>query len=65
MKRLANNKEYCPYCNTNLQGKPIPLEEQHSYGATHFTRKIGMYDLVKDRTVNWKCPDCSGEWERN
>lgn len=63
MKRLTSSKEYCPYCNTNLQGKK-PLESQNSYGATHFTRKLGMYDLLEDRTVKWKCPDCGGEWDR-
>lgn len=61
--KLKDNEEFCPYCNTNLQGKQIPKEQQISYGATHFTRKIGMYDLEKDKTIKWKCPECNGEWD--
>jgi hypothetical protein len=57
-------KESCPICNANLQGEPIPKEQQKSYGATHFTRKIGISDLTKDRIVKWQCPDCDGEWDR-
>lgn len=61
--KLKDNKENCPICNTNLQGEEIPKEHQEAYGVTHFTRKIGIYDLRKDRTVKWKCPDCDGEWD--
>jgi len=39
---LNDRLEYCPYCHTNLQGDAIPEEQQKSYNATHFTRKIGM-----------------------
>ncbi|GGA91549.1 hypothetical protein [Ornithinibacillus halotolerans] len=56
--------EKCPHCNASLQGDPIPEDEQKHYRATHFTRKIGMYDLEKDRTMKWKCPDCNWEWDR-
>ncbi len=39
-----------------------------SYGATRTTgrwgRQIGIYDMSKDRTVKWQCPDCGGEWPR-
>lgn len=61
---MTNNKENCPHCNTELQGEPIPKEQQESYGATHFSRKIGVYDFSKDRTIKWVCPDCNGEWGR-
>ncbi len=61
---MKDSKENCPFCNANLQGELIPKEQQKSYGATHFTRKIGIYDLWKDQTVIWKCPDCGGEWNR-
>jgi transposase-like protein len=61
---MRNNKENCPHCNADLQGEPIPKEQQESYGATHFSRKIGLYDLGKDRTVKYKCPDCNGEWDK-
>lgn len=38
------------------------------YGATRTSgqwgRQIGLYDMDKDRTVAWKCPDCGHEWAR-
>lgn len=36
------------------------------YGATrtegNFNLTIGLYDMDKDRTTAWKCPDCGHEW---
>lgn len=61
---MKDCKENCPECHANLQGEPIPKEQQESYGATHFSRKIGLYDMKIDRTVKWKCPDCDFEWDR-
>jgi hypothetical protein len=61
---MNDSKENCPHCNANLQGEPIPEEQQKFYNSTHFIKKIGIYDLVKDRTVKWKCSDCGGEWDR-
>lgn len=42
--------EYCPHCKTDLsvEGK----------------KKIGYYDLDKDRTTHWICPTCDGMWPR-
>ncbi|WP_209125070.1 hypothetical protein [Alkalihalobacillus sp. BA299] len=59
---MKNNKENCPHCNADLQGEPILKKHQGSYNATHFTRKIGISDIEKDRIVKWKYPDCEGEW---
>ncbi|MCM3112819.1 hypothetical protein [Lederbergia lenta] len=65
MTQPNDNKEFCPYCNTNLQGKPIPQEHQHHYGgATYGSRKIAIYSHEEDRTVKWQCPDCGEEWKR-
>jgi hypothetical protein len=61
---MRDNKENCPHCNADLQGEPIPKEQQESYGTTHFSRKIGVYDSSKDKTFKWKCPDCNGKWDR-
>jgi DNA-directed RNA polymerase subunit RPC12/RpoP len=58
------NADPCPHCGASLQGAPIPADEQESYGATHFSRKIGIYSREVDRTVAWRCPDCSHEWAR-
>ncbi|MEK3977893.1 hypothetical protein MKY37_02245 [Psychrobacillus sp. FSL K6-2836] len=65
MRKLNDSKEYCPYCGADLQGDPIPLEMKHHYGnATHFSRKIGISSMEKDRVIRWQCPDCGKEWER-
>ena len=64
MSDLRDSKEVCPYCTADLQGNPIPKEQQEAYGATHFSRKIGIYDIDRDRTVEWQCPDCGCRWPR-
>ncbi len=61
---MRDSIEYCPNCNANFQGDPIPEEDQHLFGATHFSRKIGMYSLEEDRTTGWMCPDCGHKWGR-
>jgi hypothetical protein len=33
-------------------------------GTTHFSRMLGRYDPVLDRTVEWSCPDCGVVWPR-
>ncbi|OUA54592.1 hypothetical protein [Bacillus thuringiensis] len=60
---MGNSKEFCPYCNADLQGEPIPKQSQKAYGATHFTRKIGITSIEADRILEWKCPDCNKEWK--
>lgn len=39
-----------------------------AYGATRTTgqwgRQIGIYDMEKDRTVQYQCPDCGHTWGR-
>lgn len=61
---MDDSKEYCPHCNANLQGEPIPVESQKSYNSTHFSRKIGMTTVEADRILYWQCPDCNGTWAR-
>jgi ribosomal protein L37AE/L43A len=61
---LRDNNDVCPFCKSNLQGKPIPKEWQQDYGATHFSRIIAIYDRDKDRTVKYECPDCHKQWDR-
>ena len=56
--------DFCPHCKANLIGNEIPKKDQHLFGATHFSRKIGIYDMERDRTVRWQCPDCHQEWPR-
>jgi hypothetical protein len=53
------------------QGKT--LEEAIEYASNYagytenglnsrFGRQIGIYDINRDRTTKWKCPDCGHEW---
>jgi hypothetical protein len=63
---MDNNQEFCPLCGADLQGKPIPeASRQHYGGATHFSRKIGIYSRLLDMTVAWSCPDCGRTWDRS
>ena len=32
----------CPHCHANLVGDPIPEKDQDAFGATHFSRIIGI-----------------------
>ncbi|KOS60204.1 hypothetical protein FJQ98_11050 [Lysinibacillus agricola] len=59
---LADYVERCPHCRVSLQGDEIPKEQQKSYNATHFTRKIGITKLEADRILYWECPDCHNNW---
>lgn len=64
---MANeeNEERCPHCGVSLQGEPIPEKDLGYYGGrTHFSRKIGIEERDRDRTVWWLCPDCGWEWLR-
>ena len=50
----------------DLTGAPIPDNVRDHYGdATHFSRVVGHYDLMADRTVAWNCPDCGLTWSRD
>ncbi|KMY48353.1 hypothetical protein [Peribacillus loiseleuriae] len=60
---MNNSEEFCPHCNANLQGDPIPKESQKYYKSTHFTRKIGLTKVERDRILKWQCPDCNKEWD--
>ncbi|WP_144466440.1 hypothetical protein [Bacillus nitratireducens] len=60
---MRSNKEFCPYCNSDLQGDLIPQQSQKVYGATHFTRKIGITSIEVDQILKWECPDCNKDWK--
>ena len=50
------------------EARRVADEVSGNYGATrekgNWGRAIGIYDMEKDRTVRWKCPDCNHEWPR-
>lgn len=52
----------CPHCKADLRDKLIPDDAREYFGnATHYSRRISIYDRERDRTVGWRCPDCGGE----
>lgn len=57
---------YCPSCKVDLRGEPIPEKDRKYYPKEdpYFYRVIGIYDMDKDRTTAWRCPDCNHEWAR-
>lgn len=52
----------CPACDADLRGEPIAEESRDFYGATHYSRCIGIVSREKDRLVAWRCPDCGHRW---
>ncbi|KYQ01865.1 hypothetical protein OWP15_11580 [Bacillus paranthracis] len=60
---MSSNKEFCPYCHSDLQGEPIPKKSQKAYGTTHFSRKTGISSIEADKIIKWRCPDCGKEWK--
>jgi hypothetical protein len=63
-RAYRTNIEDCPNCGVSLQGEPIPEDQQEAFGATHFSRKIGISSWEQDRTTHWQCPDCDHRWDR-
>ncbi len=62
---VKDNREFCPKCQTNLQGEPIAEDRQEEYGfCTHFSRKISVYNVDLDRTTHHMCPDCGWRWDK-
>ena len=45
------------------------LESASYYGATktkgRWGHRIALYDLERDMTTHWKCPDCKHIWGRD
>lgn len=65
----------CSACGADLRGSTIPVESRHLYGGhmecrygcgnePHYSRLMGIYDVERDRTVAWQCPDCGHEEAR-
>lgn len=57
-------QDTCPR-GCDLTGEQIPPRWRHMYreGATNYSRAIGEYDPLRDRTVRYTCPDCAESWE--
>lgn len=54
--------------NSYVEAYHLADKYAEAYGASRtkgrWGRAIGIYDMERDRTVKWRCPDCEGEWER-
>lgn len=62
---MTDTPENCPSCKVALIGDAISEEKRHLFGgAERFTRVIGLYDVDRDRTTQWACPDCGHRWPR-
>jgi hypothetical protein len=71
---------FCPKCGADLREGSIRPESYHLYGyggakqpvicrygcgdPPHFSRLTGIYDIGRDRTAAWHCPDCNETWPR-
>ena len=56
----------CPHCHSNLVGDAIPEKDQEAFGASYFSRTIGIelpYDHPDyyDGVSFYRCPDCGAE----
>jgi len=67
---------FCSECGADLRGPIIEPRYRYMYGEDgvdcrhgcgnepHYSRLTGIYDIERDRTVAWRCPDCGHEEAR-
>ena len=58
---------YCPACNADWQGDPIPEASTQHYSpkSTHFSRLIGVeISGIYDGVHHWLCPQCHQTFPR-
>jgi DNA-directed RNA polymerase subunit RPC12/RpoP len=56
---------HCPECGTNWVSSAIPQEYKENHSFPYFySRIVGCYDIVKDRTEYYQCPDCNTTFPR-
>ena len=64
---VTDETKTCPSCGSDWVdwAHPIPEKSRENYGGkTHFMRQIGIYDIDRDRTRAYQCPDCKEEFPR-
>jgi hypothetical protein len=63
--RKPEEADPCPNCGSKGIGPEIPKEDQHMFGTTHFSTRIGIEDpYVYDGISWWQCGECSHIWKR-
>ena len=56
---LYSGRSHCPHCGSDMRGEEIPPGSRHLYGdGIFFSRIIGLYDIQRDMTLAYQCPDC-------
>ena len=62
---MSEKLTHCPHCAASLVGEEIPPEYRETFGGeTRGSRLIARVDPVRDRVVEWECPDCHARWAR-
>ena len=60
--KLNRDSETCPHCGANLIHSEIPEKDREDFGGKkYFLRVVGIYDMDRDMTVAYQCPDCLAE----
>ena len=60
-----SKQEFCPECGTRWWYKKIPKEYRENHSPPYwYSRVMALYDLHKDRTYAYQCPDCNTVFER-
>lgn len=64
--KITDFTRYCPECNADWRGSPIPEKIRHCYGQKeHYSRLIGVEIREKyDGVDHWLCPDCRATFNR-
>lgn len=58
-------QDHCLVCGADWDGGSIPEGIREHYSPPYrWSRKISVYDVVKDRTVAFQCPDCGHTFGR-
>lgn len=49
---MSTLKEFCPYCNSDLQGEPIPKNHKKHMVQLIFQEKLGLVALKLIKSLN-------------
>lgn len=52
---LISEQDRCPECGT---------EWAYHQNNRRYSKLVGVYDRMRDRTVAWRCPGCGEQWGR-
>ena len=65
LPKVTDDTMTCPACGADWTGAEIKHEVRKYYGNnTHFSRCVLVYDMERDRSVAYYCPDCKATFPR-